>query len=195
MVYSSIQPAYALNAGNLPGGDGSGTAHRPQLFLTRAACSSVDPLAGSRHPNGSLASETWQDLLDAHPAVANCIGSATLAAAWELDNRAEYQPDSAMIVIRVPGTAPNLRSQMVHEFAHHIEFTCPEQGELRSAFTHAQGFSGSTEWFDGETWETTPSEQYAEATVELVLGRRPHHGNIQISAQAADIVRRWASDS
>jgi hypothetical protein len=143
----------------------------------------------------SLASETWQDLLDAHPAVANCIGSATLAAAWELDNRAEYQPDSAMIVIRVPGTAPNLRSQMVHEFAHHIEFTCPEQGELRSAFTHAQGFSGSTEWFDGETWETTPSEQYAEATVELVLGRRPHHGNIQISAQAADIVRRWASDS
>ena len=143
----------------------------------------------------SLATDTWQEFLEAHPAAADCIGPATLVAAWELDTRAEYRPDSATIVVRVPGTAPTLRNQMVHEFAHHIEFTCEEQRELRSTFAEAQGFSGSAPWFDGDTWETTPSEQYAEATVELVLGRRPHHGNIQISAQAADIVRRWATDS
>jgi len=142
-----------------------------------------------------LAAETWRDFLAVHPARWSCIAPVTLNAAWQLDYRGEYRPDSATVIVRVPGTAPTLRNQMVHEFAHHIEFTCPEQGELRSSFAGAQGFSGSTQWFDGHTWETTPSEHYAEATVELVLGRRPHHGNIQISAQAADIVRRWASDS
>lgn len=143
----------------------------------------------------SLATETWQDFLEALPARASCIGPATLAAAWELDTRAEYRPDAATIVVRVPGTAPTLRNQMIHEFAHHVEFTCPEQSGLRSAFSEAQGLAGTTPWFEGDTWETTPSEQFAEATVELVLGRRPHHGNIHISAQAAEIVRRWASDS
>jgi hypothetical protein len=143
----------------------------------------------------ALAAETWQDFLAAHPARWDCIAPATLGAAWELDSRGEYRPDAATVVVRVPGTASTLRNELIHEFAHHIEFTCPEQGELRSSFSRAQGFSGSTRWFEGDTWETTPSEHYAEATVEFVLGRRPHHGNIQISAQAADIVRRWASDS
>ena len=82
---------------------------------------------------------------------------------------------------------------MVHEFAHHVEFTCPDQEELRSAFLVAQGFPPSTDWFAGDSWETTSSEHYAEATVEVVLGRRPHHGNIQITDEAADIVRRWGA--
>ena len=141
----------------------------------------------------ALAAETWQDFLAAHPARWDCIPPATLSAAWELDSRGEYRPNGATVVVRVPGTAPTLRNELIHEFAHHVEFTCPEQADLRSSFLEAQGFPPAATWFEGDAWETTPSEQYAEATVEVVLGRRPHHGNIQITARASEIVRRWGA--
>lgn len=143
----------------------------------------------------ALAADTWQNFLMAHPARWDCIAPATLSAAWELDSRGEYRPDATTVVVRVPGTAPTLRHELVHEFAHHVEFTCPDQEELRPAFLEAQGLPGTADWFEGESWETTPSEQYAEATVEVVVGRRPHHGNIHISDQASDIVRRWGAES
>lgn len=143
----------------------------------------------------ALAVETWQDFLAAHPARHDCIAPVALSAAWDLDDRAEYRPDSATVVIRIPGTAPNLRNGLSHEFAHHVEFTCPEHEELRSAFLAAQGLPASTDWFDGDTWETTPSEQYAEATVEVILGRRAHHSGIFISDEAVAIVHRWGSGS
>jgi hypothetical protein len=142
-----------------------------------------------------LATETWADFLTAHQARRDCISPVVLSAAWELDDRAEYRPSSATVVIRVPGTAPSLRSGLIHEFAHHVEFTCPEHEELRPGFLAAQGLPSSTDWFDGGVWQTTPSEQYAEATAEVVLGRRAHHGGISISAEALAIVRRWGSDS
>ncbi|MEA3503067.1 MAG: hypothetical protein U9R47_09860 [Actinomycetota bacterium] len=143
----------------------------------------------------ALAAETWQDFLAAHPARQDCIPPVALSAAWDLDDRAEYRPGSETVVIRVPGTAPNLRTGLIHEFAHHVEFTCPSHEELRPAFLAAQGLPASTNWFDGDTWETTPSEQYAEATVEVILGRRAHHGGISISEETAAVVRRWGSVS
>lgn len=143
----------------------------------------------------ALATETWDDFLAAHPARRECIDPVTLSAAWELDSRGEYRPKAATVVVRVPGTAPNLRHQMIHEFAHHLEFTCPEHTDLRPEFLDAQGFEPSADWFGGGAWETTPSEHYAEATVEVLLGRRSHHGNIRISEQASGVVRRWGTDS
>ncbi len=143
----------------------------------------------------ALAIETWQDFLSAHPARHDCISPVVLSAAWNLDDRAMYQPSSTTVVIRVPGTAPNLRNGLIHEFAHHVEFTCPEHEELRAGFLAAQGLPASTDWFDGDTWATTPSEQYAEATVEVVVGRRAHHGGVSISGEAVIVVRRWGSGS
>ncbi|GMQ84567.1 MAG: hypothetical protein BMS9Abin07_0131 [Acidimicrobiia bacterium] len=143
----------------------------------------------------TLATGTWQDFLTAHRGRQDCFPPVALSAAWELDDRAEYRPGSATVLIRVPGTAANLRRGLIHEFAHHVEFTCPEHAELRPEFLAAQGFPASTDWFGGDGWETTPSEQYAEATVEVVLGRRAHHGGIVISDEAVAIVRRWGSGS
>ena len=139
----------------------------------------------------ALADETWQDFLDAFPGRHGCITSPTLQAAWELESRAEYQPDTAIMAIRVPGTPATLRSKLLHEFAHHLEFTCDEHGELRADFLAAQGFSPGTSWFEGASWETTPSEQYAEAVVELVEGRRSHRGGIRLTDDAIDAVRLW----
>ena len=143
----------------------------------------------------AVAVQAWDGFLAAHPAREDCIGSLTMSAAWELDDRAQYRPATATMVIRVPGTAPNLTNDLTHEFAHHVEFTCPEHAELRPAFLAAQGFPASAEWFSGDSWESTPSEQYAEATTEAVLGRRNHHGGIFLSDEAVDAVRQWGSGS
>lgn len=143
----------------------------------------------------SLADETWSDFLEAHPARVGCISAVTLEAAWELDTRAEYRPDTATLAVRVPGTPATLRSQLIHEFAHHLEFTCPEHQELRAGFLRAQGFPADAAWFEGETWETTPSEQYAEATVEMIEERRTHQGGILLKADATRVVREWGLGS
>jgi hypothetical protein len=143
----------------------------------------------------SLADETWNDFLNAHPARLDCISSPTLEAAWQLDSRAEYRPDTATLAVRVPGTPATLRSELIHEFAHHLEFTCPAHRDLRADFLRAQGFAADTPWDQGETWEETPSEQYAEATVELVDGRRSHRGGIRLTTDAVEVVREWGQGS
>lgn len=142
----------------------------------------------------ALADETWADLLTALPGRHDCISEPTLSAAWELDVRAEYRPATATLAIRVPGTPATLRSELIHEFAHHIEFTCQDHEQLRSDFLAAQGFPPDASWFEGDTWETTPSEQYAETMVELIEGRRAYRGGIQITDEAIAVVRDWGEE-
>jgi hypothetical protein len=142
-----------------------------------------------------LVATTWIRFLDAHPGRLGCIGDVTVQAAWELETRAEYRPGDATVVVRVPGTAATLSDAIVHEFAHHIEFTCQDHVELRAAFLEAQGMPESADWFEGDAWDAIPSEQYAEATVEVVLGSRSLRGQTQLSDGAVDVVRSWAADN
>jgi hypothetical protein len=169
------------------------------IAVLSIGCAANDPtlLFAADTPDDlrQLADETWQDFLDAHAGRLNCIEPVTLEAAWELDTRAEYRPNSRTLAVRVPGTPATLRSELIHEFAHHIEFTCPEQIEMRESFLQAQGFAQDSGWFEGATWETTPSEQYAEATVELIVGRRAHTGGILLTSEAVDVVRDWGAGS
>ena len=106
---------------------------------------------------------------------------------------AEYRPATATLVVRVPGTPATLRSELLHEFAHHVEFVCADHELLRPGFLATQGFAPDTPWFGGATWESTPSEQYAEAVVELVEGRRTHLGGIILSDAAVAAVADWGS--
>lgn len=140
-----------------------------------------------------LATTVWGRFLDSHPARRECMGDVALRGSWSLDVRAEYQPATATVVVRIPGTPATLSDAIVHEFAHHVEFTCGSHAELRSSFLEAQGMPPSADWFGGTTWEAIPSEQYAEATVQLVLGRRSLHGQIRLSADAVEVVRSWAT--
>ena len=142
-----------------------------------------------------LADQTWNDFMEALPARWDCIPPPVLHAAWELETRAEYEPATATLSVRVPGTPATLRSELIHEFAHHVEFTCRQHQELRPAFLAAQGFAPDASWNQGASWDTTPSEQYAEATVELVEGRRVHHGGILLRPEAVDVVRQWGEGS
>lgn len=139
-----------------------------------------------------LARSTWTLYIEAFPARKDCLAPVTVDGAWELDDRAVYDPGRRLVTIRIPGTAPNLQASLVHEFAHHLEFTCPAQRSLRAAFLAAQGLSTDAAWFKGATWEETPSEQFAEATTGFVLGRRHAHVRTPVTVEAMHAISDWA---
>lgn len=134
----------------------------------------------------------WADTVAAFPARRSCIGDVVVRGDWRLDDHARYLPDEATVVVRIPATAGQLRNALAHEFGHHVEFACPSHADLRPAFLAAQGAAPSTPWFDGATWETTPSEQYAEAVVAYVTGRRLRHTQVPVTRDAVRVVAAWA---
>jgi hypothetical protein len=139
----------------------------------------------------ALAERTWLRFLDAFPARRGCLEPVIVEGAWELADRGSYDAAAARVTLRIPGTAPNLEATLVHEFAHHLEASCPEHVRLREAFLLAHGMSTNTSWFDGATWSSTPSEQLAEAVTVAVLGRRPSHLRTFVDATTVELIRRW----
>jgi hypothetical protein len=142
---------------------------------------------------GVLARRTWDRFLDAFPARRDCLAPVAVAGARQLDDLATYDPAQRLVTIRIPGTAPNLAATLVHEFAHHLEFTCPAHRGLRPLFLAAQGRRLDAPWFDGPSWARTPSEQFAHATSEVVLGRSSPPVATAISDRAVRAIRAWAT--
>jgi hypothetical protein len=170
-------------------------------FMLLAACGAAPATPalafGENTPDDlrALASETYQTVVEAFPARKDCLGRLVLSGAWELDDRATYVPDRGEITVRIPATARQLEVSIVHEVAHHLEFSCPAQAGIRPAFLNAQGFDPSDDWFEGASWETTPSEQWATAVVIHVLGRPDERARVTIDARTLDVVRDWANSS
>jgi hypothetical protein len=143
----------------------------------------------------ALALDTWDLFLDAFPARRACITPVILSSAWEFADRAAYDPAERTVVLRVPGTAANLRASLVHEFAHHLESTCDAHASLRRSFLVATGSAPSSPWFGGRDWEHVPSERYAEAVTVYVLDERPSHLRVSVPRQALVEIERWAVGS
>ena len=149
----------------------------------------------------AVADGTWGRFLSVFRARAGCFGDVRLAAASELSSRAAYDPATATVTIRVPATAVMLQGALIHEWAHHIEFQCRAQGELKPSFLAAQGLPTDTPWRTDygpantpeSDWAGIPSEQYAEATIELVLGRRQIPTTARVSPEAVRVIAEWAS--
>lgn len=147
-----------------------------------------------------LARETWGRFLILFQARWSCFGDVRLEAAYGLDSRAGYDPASATATVRVPGTAAMLRSALLHEWAHHVEFQCPAHEGLRPAFLAAMGLPPDTAWrpdlspaeIPASLWAEIPSEQYAEAVIDVVLDGRPVPTNVRLSRQAVRVVAEWA---
>jgi hypothetical protein len=165
-------------------------AHHPELIFDDSVAADFQ----------ALALQTWDRFLVVFRARSNCFGDVRLRAAYTLDSRAGYDPNTATVTVQVPGTPARLQSALVHEWAHHIEFQCREQQALRAAFLVAQGLPSDTPWRPGGAptsqssgqWGAVPSEQYAEATVELLLGRRPLAAPAPVSREAIRVVGDWA---
>jgi hypothetical protein len=152
-------------------------------------------LVGADVPNDVrlLASSTWARFLDAFPARRACISPVALRHAWTLPDRAAYDPDEWVVVLRVPGTAASLRATLIHEFAHHLEFSCPAHGSLREPFLAAIGSDSGSPWFAGRRWEDVPSERFAEAVTVYVLGRVPSHLRVHVPGAALEEIERWGT--
>lgn len=163
----------------------------PQLSFDRSV---GDDLA-------ALAEETWGRFLVVFQARSGCFGNVRLVARTELDSRAAYDPARATVTVRVPGTAALLREALVHEWAHHVEFQCGQHQAFRPAFLAALGLPPDMPWRSDDApanalasdWAGIPSEQYAEATVELVLDRRQIPTKIRVSKEAVHAVAAWAA--
>lgn len=149
----------------------------------------------------TLALATWQQFLYVFRARTDCFGNVHLHAATDLSSRAAYDPKTAIVIVRVPGSATMLQSALIHEWAHHVEFQCPAQKGMRAAFLAAQGLPPDTLWRPDDTpantpeseWATIPSEQYAEATIEVVLGRRQIPTTARVSPEAVQVIAHWAA--
>lgn len=148
-----------------------------------------------------LAHETWNLFLTVFESRSACFGDVHLHAAKDLNSRAAYNPDTATVTVRVPATIAMLRGALIHEWAHHIEYQCDAQQQLRPAFLAAQRLAADTPWttryspadIPESDWARIPSEQYAEAAIELVLGERQIPTTVRVQNEAIDVLAQWAS--
>ncbi len=141
----------------------------------------------------AVATRTWERFTGAFPRLSGCLGNVTVGVAWQLPDRARYEPGPALVLIRAPGTAGNLEATLLHEFAHHAERRCPPSAAFRRRFVTAAGLPAGIAWFDGDAWERIPSERFAEAAVRHVLGEPPAHVLITVDADEVRAVAAWAA--
>jgi hypothetical protein len=141
----------------------------------------------------AVTSETWDRFTESFAGRADCLNVVTVGVAWELPDRARYEPGLALVLIRAPGTAGNLEAALLHEFAHHVEHECPLSAGFRRRFVTAAGLPASTAWFGSDAWDRIPSERFAEAAVHHVLGEPPPHVLIAIHREEIRAVAAWAS--
>lgn len=141
---------------------------------------------------GALAETTFAKFVASAPAVSGCIGQLQLEAAPNLEDTASYDQGTRVVFVRVPATAANLEAALVHEFAHHLEIACRSHMELRAEFITAQRLPSDTAWFGNGPWQDRPSEQFAEATVQAILGRRSRNKLLLHLTPAANfLVASW----
>jgi hypothetical protein len=138
-----------------------------------------------------VARNAWTGFTTTFEARRECLAPVNVQVAWELGDRARYEPRARVVIVRVPGTAPNLTATLVHEFAHHLEFTCEGQRLLRPRFLRAAELPQGSAWFRAARYEDVPSERFAEAVVKVVLGRSSGIG-VPVAPDAVDVVRDWA---
>ena len=141
-----------------------------------------------------VATDAWQRFDAAFPARAGCLEGLTVGVAWDLRDRARYEPDRALVLIRAPGTAANLEASLLHEFAHHVDHVCPTDAAFRRRYVAAADLPAGTAWTDGDRWDTTPSERFAEAAVFRVLHEPPPHVLIHLHPAEVALVDAWAGD-
>ena len=139
-----------------------------------------------------VASDAWQRFGEAVPACVGRLGELTVGVAWDLQDRARYEPEQALVLVRAPGTAPNLEATLLHEFAHHAERRCPPSDAFRRRYTAAAGLPAGTAWHRSASWDRTPSERFAEALMTYILGHPPSHVLVHLRSGELRTVEAWA---
>ena len=136
---------------------------------------------------------TWRRFVDRFDARTGCVDDVSVELVRAIDGGdARYVIDGSVIEIKIPTTPSRFRESLVHELAHHVEYTCGEFAELRRAL-HPQLGDPEAPWAGGDDWEETPSERWAEAVVLLVNGERIRHTDeIPVDPAVVALVEAWA---
>ncbi|MEM7129024.1 MAG: hypothetical protein AAF702_22010 [Chloroflexota bacterium] len=142
-----------------------------------------------------LANDTWAQFLSTFSARTDCFGDVTLNTNPDLESRAVYDPRSTTVTVRVPGTPAFLQAALVHEWAHHVEFQCDAHQKLRPTILSLLNLPSDTAWRAEHQWADSPSEHYAEAVVELVLGDHPLPTKIRVNQDIVSILSEWSKGS
>lgn len=166
----------------------------PVLVVVLVACGGTRPLSAADMPAdlAEVVAATLATVEGEAQARAECLEGLVVRHAWKLADRASYDPRTATITLRVPATAPRLEFTLVHEIAHHLEFTCPSQAQMRGSFLATQGLDPGTEWFEGAVWEEVPSEQFATAFAMAVTGGTDSLRRVPVSDETLALVGAWA---
>ena len=119
-----------------------------------------------------------------------CIGGAQLRLVRAIDEGdARYVVAEQLIEIEIPTSPRRFRDSLVHELAHHVERTCPDAADLREGIVEA---TGANAWTGQARWEHRPSELWAEAVVQIVLGERARFArSVPLDDAVVDTARRW----
>jgi hypothetical protein len=141
----------------------------------------------------AVTTRAWERFTTAFPGRRECLGDVTVGVAWRLPDRARYEPEAALVLIRAPGTAANLEATLLHEFAHHAEHRCSPSAAFRRRFVTAASLPAGTAWFGGDVWEEIPSERFAEAAVRYVLREPPPHVLFTVDPDEVRAVAAWAA--
>ncbi|NNC75978.1 MAG: hypothetical protein HKN93_10770 [Acidimicrobiia bacterium] len=144
-----------------------------------------------------LATATWDEFTDFFSDRSGCFPGVTVDVAWhDYPERAEYFAATDSVVVRIPATAPRLRTSLLHEFAHHLEANCEELSGLTTDLRAAQGLPADADWYDAELWALTPSEHFAETVAETIAGFRTNNLDlILVSDSARQVVSEWAGST
>lgn len=154
----------------------------------------VAPVVRLRHPVPEAVEAevraTVADVVAVFASRRDCIGGAELELVRELEGGdARYLPSEHLIRIEIPTSPRRFRESLVHELAHHIERSCPDAEVLRADLMTAVD---ATSWTGQERWEDRPSELWAEAVVEIVLGERVRfQRSVPLDDGVVDAARRW----
>lgn len=164
------------------------------LAIVVIACGHPGPVLGDDMPSDlvEVVNATLDAVEDEAPALTECLDGLVIRHTWDLDDRASYDPDTSTILLRVPSTASRFEFSLAHEIAHHLEFTCPAQMEIRARFLEAQGRDAGTYWFDGDPWEDIPSEQFATAFAEVVTGGTDTMRHVPVTESSRTLIDTWA---
>lgn len=151
------------------------SGHRPltcwiavALFAV-AGCSNGASLRADPSVPGdvkALAGSVWADFTDATDHLGKCLSSLQLSVDRDLGDRARYIPGESRVVLRIPGPAARLRQSLLHEFTHHLDYSCLENQEVREGFMEAVNMEGP--WLNADAGADAPAELFADA-VALVL--------------------------
>jgi hypothetical protein len=176
----------------------AGVAGTVAIIAVVVAIAAATSGSGLRFTDGTpddlrgVTTKAWERFVDALPACAGRMDGLTVGVAWELPDRARYEPEEALVIVRAPATAANLEATLLHEFAHHAERRCALSPAFRHEFTAAAGLPPKTPWRSDVAWDRIPSERFAEATMTYVLGQPPPHVLVHLQPGELGAVAAWA---